>query len=177
MNIPEIIESEVAFSGKLITIDRETLSSKGKPAFIREVATTTDSVAVVALDEQQRILLISQYRHPMRGVVWEIPAGRIDVEGEAPEQTALRELREETDIVARSIKPLTIFANSVGWTTEKTHVFLASNLEDAPAFERHDEEADIKKQWVYLTEAQKMVEKGEIFDAKTVIGILMAKTP
>ena len=175
MNIPEVIESEVAFNGKLITITRDALSRSGKAPFIREVATTTDSVAVVALDELQRVLLVSQYRHPLRTSVWEIPAGRIDVEGEAPEHTALRELREEADIVASNIKPLTTFANSVGWTTEKTQVFLASDLKEVPAFERHDEEADIEKQWVLLADALEMIQTGQIIDAKTIIGILLAK--
>ena len=99
----------------------------------------------------------------------------MDVKGEKPEETALRELREETDTRAAKIEFLTMFLNSAGWTTEKTYIYLARDLADAPEFERKNEEADIEKKWIPLAEATKLVETGEINDAKTVIGILLAK--
>ena len=98
----------------------------------------------------------------------------MDVDGEKPEETALRELREETDTEASSIQLLTLFLNSAGWTTEKTYVYLAKGLKDVPEFKRENEEADIEKEWVSLDEAAERVKSGEIDDAKTVIGILMA---
>ena len=174
MLIPDVCASTVAYAGKLITVQVDKLSKDGGIPFTREVAVTTDSVAVLALDQHQRVLLIKQYRHPVKAPVWEIPAGRIDIANEPPEQTALRELREETDIVAKHIQPLTIFGNSVGWTTEKTHVFLAQDLENVSEYERQHEEADIEKKWVSLSTAQGMVLDGSINDAKTIIGILLA---
>ena len=105
--------------------------------------------------------------------VWEIPAGRMDVDGEKPEETALRELREETDTTASSVELLTLFLNSAGWTTERTYVYLAKGLTNVPEFERENEEADIEKKWIFLDDAVELVRSGEIDDAKTVIGILM----
>ena len=130
-------------------------------------------MAIVAVDDRNRVLLIRQYRHPMERPVWEIPAGRIDVEGEKPRETALRELKEETDTTADEIRQLTVFGNSVGWTTEKTYVFLAQGLRNVPEFDRQNEEADIEKKWIPLAEDVEMVKSGTIDDAKTIIGITL----
>ena len=174
MIIPEIVASGRPFEGALIAIELDTLSRGGDKPFVREIAVVTDVVAIVAIDEQDRVLLVRQYRHAMRCPVWEIPAGRIDVEGETPAQTAARELREEADVLAEQMKLLTVFGNSVGWTTEKTYLFLATGLEGVAPFERQNEEADIEKSWVPLPEALAMIHNRTITDAKTIIGILLA---
>ena len=175
MIIPEVLESEEVYKGKIITIKRDTLTRGDGKNFVRETAVSSDAVAVVAIDEQGRILLIRQYRHPMGRPVWEIPAGKMDVDGEQPEETAIRELQEETDTTAESVELLTLFLNSAGWTNEKTYVYLAKGLRDVPEFQRENEEADIEKKWVSLEDAYEMVRTGELDDAKTVIGILLAK--
>lgn len=175
MIIPEVLESEEVYKGKIITIKRDTLTRGDGKNFVRETAVSSDAVAVVAIDEQGRILLIRQYRHPMGRPVWEIPAGKMDVDGEQPEETAIRELQEETDTTAESVELLTLFLNSAGWTNEKTYVYLAKGLRDVPEFQRENEEADIEKKWVSLEDAYEMVITGELDDAKTVIGILLAK--
>lgn len=175
MIIPEVLESEEVYKGKIITIKRDTLTRGDGKNFVRETAVSSDAVAVVAIDEQGRILLIRQYRHPMGRPVWEIPAGKMDVDGEQPEETAIRELQEETDTTAESVELLTLFLNSAGWTNEKTYVYLAKGLRDVPEFQRENEEADIEKKWVSLDDAYEMVRTGELDDAKTVIGILLAK--
>lgn len=175
MIIPEVLESEEVYKGKIITIKRDTLTRGDGKNFVRETAVSSDAVAVVSIDEQGRILLIRQYRHPMGRPVWEIPAGKMDVDGEQPEETAIRELQEETDTTAESVELLTLFLNSAGWTNEKTYVYLAKGLRDVPEFQRENEEADIEKKWVSLDDAYEMVRTGELDDAKTVIGILLAK--
>lgn len=175
MIIPEVLESEEVYKGKIITIKRDTLTRGDGKNFVRETAVSSDAVAVVAIDEQGRILLIRQYRHPMGRPVWEIPAGKMDVDGEQPEETVIRELQEETDTTAESVELLTLFLNSAGWTNEKTYVYLAKGLRDVPEFQRENEEADIEKKWVSLDDAYEMVRTGELDDAKTVIGILLAK--
>ena len=175
MIIPKVLESEEVYKGKIITIKRDTLTRGDGKNFVRETAVSSDAVAVVAIDEQGRILLIRQYRHPMGRPVWEIPAGKMDVDGEQPEETAIRELQEETDTTAESVELLTLFLNSAGWTNEKTYVYLAKGLRDVPEFQRENEEADIEKKWVSLDDAYEMVRTGELDDAKTVIGILLAK--
>ena len=115
MIIPEVLESETVYTGKIISIRRDKLTRGDGNTFIRETAVAGDAVGVVAMDDRDRILLIRQYRHPMGHPVWEIPAGRMDVNGEKPEETALRELREETDTEASSVQLLTLFLNSAGW--------------------------------------------------------------
>lgn len=175
MIIPEVLESEEVYKGKIITIKRDTLTRGDGKNFVRETAVSSDAVAVVAIDEQGRILLIRQYRHPMGRPVWEIPAGKMDVDGEQPEETVIRELQEETDTTAESVELLTLFLNSAGWTNEKTYVYLAKGLRNVPEFQRENEEADIEKKWVSLEDAYEMVITGELDDAKTVIGILLAK--
>lgn len=175
MIIPKVLESEEVYKGKIITIKRDTLTRGDGKNFVRETAVSSDAVAVVAIDEQGRILLIRQYRHPMGRPVWEIPAGKMDVDGEQPEETAIRELQEETDTTAESVELLTLFLNSAGWTNEKTYVYLAKGLRNVPEFQRENEEADIEKKWVSLEDAYEMVITGELDDAKTVIGILLAK--
>lgn len=99
----------------------------------------------------------------------------MDVQGELPAQTALRELREEADIVADYIDPLTTYGSSVGFTTEKISVFIAYGLKNVSEFERKNEEADIEKKWVPFAEAMDQVKKGIIDDSKTIIGITLAK--
>ncbi len=174
MAIPHIEASSRVYQGAVITVEVDTLSGADGTQFTREVAVVSDAVAVVAIDERGRILLIKQYRHPMKECIWELPAGKMDVEGEAPEQTALRELCEEADILAGCVKPLTTFVNSAGWATEKTHVFLASELEPVAEFERQHEEVDIEKAWIPLQEAVTLAKDGTLTDAKTIIGILLA---
>ena len=175
MIIPKVLDSRTEYTGKIMSIRRDELTRGDGKTFIRETAVASDAVGIVALDEKGRILLIRQYRHPMGRPVWEIPAGRMDVDGEKPEETALRELREETDTTAASVELLTLFLNSAGWTTERTYVYLAKGLTNVPEFERENEEADIEKKWIPLEEAAELVKSGEIDDAKTVIGILLAK--
>lgn len=100
MIIPKILETSYPYKGKIVTIRKDKLTRDGEKTFVRETAAVADSVAIVAVDDRNRVLLIRQYRHPVGEPVWEIPAGRMDIEDEKPEQTALRELQEETDTSA-----------------------------------------------------------------------------
>ena len=174
MIIPEVLESQTVYEGKIMSIQRDKLTRGDDNIFIRETAVAGDAVGIVALDDKGRILLVRQYRHPVGEPVWEIPAGRMDIEDEKPEQTALRELQEETDTSAEKIQYLTVFGNSVGWTTEKTYVFLARGLKGVPEYDRQNEEADIEKKWISMSEALDMVRSGQLNDAKTIIGLLLA---
>lgn len=92
MIIPKILETSYPYKGKIVTIRKDKLTRDGEKTFVRETAAVADSVAIVAVDDRNRVLLIRQYRHPVGEPVWEIPAGRMDIEDEKPEQTALREL-------------------------------------------------------------------------------------
>ena len=95
MNIPKVLDSEEVYKGRIITVRKDTLTRGDGKTFVRETAVSADAVAVAALDEENRILLIRQYRHPMGQPVWEIPAGKMDVDGETPEETAIGNCRKK----------------------------------------------------------------------------------
>lgn len=143
----------------------------------REVVRHQDAVAVVPVLDDGRVLLLKQYRQPLRGHLLEIPAGKMDVEGETPEDVAHRELAEETGHRARELIWLTTFANSAGWTDERTHVFLARGVHEDAApegFEAEGEEASMELVPFALDDALAAVRAGELSDAKTVVGLLLA---
>lgn len=142
----------------------------------RIVASHPGAVAVVALDDDGRVLLIRQYRHPVGRLLWEVPAGLRDVDGEPLLDTARRELLEETGHTAREWDVLTDFFTSPGITTERIRVFLARGLRDAgeTGYERRDEEKFLEYGWVPLEEAASLVLAGKLHNSATVIGILAA---
>jgi ADP-ribose pyrophosphatase len=135
------------------------------------------AVGVVALDEEDRVVLIRQYRHPVRSYLWELPAGLIDIEGEALEAAALRELAEETDLIAGSIRHLLDIHPTPGCSNEKIRLYLARDLSDVAEAERHDrhgEEAEIQVRRFTLDEAADMIFRGEITNGAAVSGVLAA---
>jgi 8-oxo-dGDP phosphatase len=144
--------------------------------FEREVVEHPDAVAIVALDAQGRVALVCQHRQPLGGELLELPAGTLDVEGEAPVVAARRELAEEAGVAAGRLTPLGTLWNSAGWSDERTFLFLAQRLSDAPAssFTAQDEEAHLSVRWVPLATAVTQALAGALTDAKTVIGLLRA---
>ncbi|MGH7654963.1 MAG: NUDIX hydrolase [Gemmatimonadaceae bacterium] len=116
-----------------------------------------------------QLLLLKQYRYATGGTLYEIPAGRLDP-GESPEQCARRELLEETGCTAESIVPLTSMFTTPGFTDERIHLFLATGLIRGEARREADEFIEVET--VTLSNALQMVERGEIQDAKTALGIL-----
>lgn len=142
----------------------------------REVVEHVDAVAAVPLLDDGTVVLLRQYRHPLEQYVLEIPAGIMDVDGETPADTARRELVEEIGMQAADLSLLTTFANSAGWCTEHTHVFVATGLSptDGSDFQPEAEEADMELVRLPLSDALAAVEDGTITDAKTVIGLLLA---
>jgi len=141
----------------------------------RTVITHIGAVAVLALDEQDRVLMIRQYRHPVARQLWEIPAGLRDVKGEALADTARRELLEETGHVARDWHVLTDSYSSPGIITERMRIFLARGLEPAESdYQREGEEKFLRTAWVPLAEAVTAAFTGKLHNGATVQGILAA---
>ena len=123
------VSTQVVYHGAIWDVQRErfSLGDDGQP-LTREFIDHPGSVAVLALDEQERVLLINQYRHPVGLRMWEIPAGLLDEAGEAPHAAAQRELGEETDLRAEQWHTLVDFHNSPGSSAEANRVFLARGL-------------------------------------------------
>lgn len=133
------------------------------------------AVAVLALDENDRVLLIRQYRHPVRMYLWEIPAGLLDSEGESMLSSAKRELAEEADLEAETWHTLVDFYTTPGASNEAIRIYLAEDISKVPAEQRHlreAEEAEIVPTWVPLTEAVMLALSGRIHNPTAVTGVL-----
>lgn len=146
--------------------------------FTREVVEHADAVAVVALDDAGRVALVRQHRQPLGRELLEIPAGTLDVEGEPPEAAAHRELAEEVGLATDRLVPLGAIWNSAGWSDERTTLYLAPSTRPAPrpdGFTAEDEEAVMGLEWWPLDELVAAVLRGDIEDAKTVVGVLRAR--
>lgn len=143
----------------------------------REYVVHDDAVAVVPVLDDGSVLLLKQYRHPVGRYILELPAGKMDEEGESPDETGRRELREETGHTADELVHLVTFENSAGWSDEHTHVFLARGVREASppeGFEPEHEEADMEIVRIPFEDALAQARAGELTDAKTVIGLLLA---
>jgi ADP-ribose pyrophosphatase len=170
---PRILDTTTIHEGKVWNVLTETFEYNGHP-ITREVMDHPGAVAVLAMDDEERVLLIRQYRHPVRSRDWEIPAGLLDVDGEGPFAAAQRELAEEADLKADRWDVLADFLNSPGGTNEMIRVYLARDVSEVPAFERSEEEADIEVRWVPLDEAVDAVLTRRVQSPSLVIGALAA---
>lgn len=147
----------------------------GDSEMVRQYVDHPGAAAVVAIDDENRVLLIQQYRHPIRTRDWEIPAGLLDVAGEPPIETARRELAEEADLTAEVIEPLVSIFTTPGGNDEVVHIFLARGLSPFTVdFERTDEEADIRTEWVPLADAVDGVLAGRFRNGILATGVLAA---
>jgi ADP-ribose pyrophosphatase len=161
----------------LISVRSEQVRMPDGTVAERSVVTHPGAVAVLALDDADRVLMIRQYRHPVRRLLWEIPAGLRDVAGEPLVRAAQRELLEETGYSAREWQVLTDYFTSPGITTERIRVFLARGLEEAPdsGYEREHEEKFLEFGWLPLSVGVDLVLAGKLHNGSTVAGILAAR--
>lgn len=171
---PVVADRAVLHRGRVWDVTRETFDYNGD-ALVREVIEHPGAVAVLPLDAEDRVLLIQQYRHPVRQRLWEIPAGLLDVPGEPPLAAAQRELAEEADLVATEWQVLADFFNSPGGSNEGIRVFLARGLSaTAEPFPRTEEEADMARRWVPLDAVVEAVLQGRLQSPTAAIGALAA---
>ncbi|MGO2520591.1 MAG: NUDIX domain-containing protein [Microbacterium sp.] len=172
---PTIIQSDVVYKGWVWNV-RSDRVAYGDSEIIREYVDHTGAVAVLALDDDGRVLLIQQYRHPIRHRDWELPAGLLDIPGEDPMLAAQRELAEETDIVAREWQPLVSTWTTPGGNSELIRIYLATGIGAAPAaHDRTDEEADIRTEWMPLSDAVDAVLDGRLRNGILAVGVLAAE--
>jgi len=170
----EVIESDLVYEGRVWDVRSDTVRY-GDGEIVRQYVAHPGAVAVVALDDDGRVALIQQYRHPIRHRDWEIPAGLLDVAGEPPIDTARRELAEEVDLVAASVEPLLSIFTTPGGNDETVHIFLARGLSPAPhAHAREQEEADIRLEWMPLADAVNAVLAGRMRNGILAAGVLAA---
>jgi 8-oxo-dGDP phosphatase len=171
-----VVSSAELLRSRLITVRTDKVRMPDNQMAEREVVLHPGAVAVLALDDTDRILLIRQYRHPVGRLLWEIPAGLRDVAGEDPLRTARRELVEEAGYRARDWRVLADYFSSPGYSTERIRVYLARDLEPVPAAERdfipQHEEAFLLTSWLPLEAAVGKVFAGELHNGVTALGIL-----
>lgn len=168
-------ESSAVHRSGYLDVDLETIEGPGGDLHHRVVVRPNGAVSVLALDADDRLLLVEQYRHPLRRRVVELPAGTRDVAGEDPLETAARELAEEADLVAGEWAPLLELDVTPGYSSERLLLFRASDLApvpDADRFARHAEEAEMRQLWLPFERAVDAVLDGRIHDAKTCGGVL-----
>lgn len=170
----QVTDSDLVYEGRVWDVRNDTFDYNGEQ-IRRQYVDHPGAAAVVALDDEDRVLLIQQYRHPIRHRDWEIPAGLLDVAGESPLQSAVRELAEEADLVASSWEPLLSIFTTPGGNDEVVHIFLARGLSAAGAVHaREAEEADIRVEWVARTEVVDGILAGRLRNGILAVGVLAA---
>ena len=172
-----VLARETVYSGLVWDVRRDRVDLGVAGEVSREYLDHPGAVGVLALDEQDRVLLIRQYRHPVQAFLWELPAGLLDVEGEPPERAAARELAEEADLVAGRWHTLVDWYNSPGGMNEAIRVYLARDLGEVSEADRHSrdgEELGMLTAWVDLTLARDAVLTGRIHNPTAVVGLLAA---
>jgi 8-oxo-dGTP pyrophosphatase MutT (NUDIX family) len=168
----ELIRSEPLVNGRAFKIRRDTLRTPDGRETRLEIVDHGGSVVVIPVDEEHNILFVRQYRHAAKVDLLELPAGTRDEE-EPHEESAARELREETGMAAGRLQRLGMFYLAPGYSTELMAVFLATELRDDPLQADDDEFLQVEK--IPVKQAFEMAEQGELQDAKSLAGLLLAR--
>jgi ADP-ribose pyrophosphatase len=170
------LREEEVYRGSLITVARGTFRAPDGSEFTRDIVHHPGAVSVVpVIDDGDAVLLVRQYRAAIDRELLEIPAGKRDVDGEPPEMTARRELEEEVGMRAGRIEQLAAFFNTPGFCDEFHFVFMALDLEACATSFQGIEEQHMKTEKVVLDDVPSLVAGGTIQDAKTIIGLALAR--
>lgn len=169
MNFEEkTLNSEVVYDGKVMTVIRDDVEVADGHKSFREVVLHSGGVVIAAMKDAETILLVKQYRYPLKQTVLELPAGKLEV-GENPDEACKRELEEETGYRAKNWKSLGYINTTPGICTEKLYLYLASDLEFVG---EHPDEGEIIKCFEYkLSDVMNLINNGEINDAKTICAL------
>jgi len=164
------------FQGRVWDVVTQTVRLPSGERVVRDIVEHPSAVGVVAMDEDERILVVHQYRHAAAATLWELPAGLLDVAGEDPLVTAGRELWEETHHVADEWAVLADFLSSPGFCDEAIRIYMARGVRTAEgeAHPRHGEERDMPVAWVPLDEVVTGVLRGDLHNPTLVVGALAA---
>ncbi|MHB2023469.1 MAG: NUDIX domain-containing protein [Mycobacteriales bacterium] len=159
-------------SGRVINVWTDQVQLPGGQEVTRDVVGHPGAVGVICLDDHERVLLLQQYRHPAGHLLWEPPAGLLDIPGEDPRQAAARELAEEAGVRAHTWHVLVDAFTSPGMTNESVRLYLARDLETGAERSGEGEEQEMPLEWVGLDQAVAMVLAGVLHNPMAVMGVL-----
>jgi ADP-ribose pyrophosphatase len=168
--LPKILNSQKVFDGRVFKVTVDTVS-EGELTYQRDVVHHPGSAVIVPVHDDGTVVLVRQYRHPAVRYLLEVPAGTLS-DGERPEAGAARELEEELGLVADRLEKLSEFFVSPGFLEEKMWVYLATELTEGKPQPDEDEVLDVVR--LPIGDALEMITSGEIQDAKTIIGLMLA---
>lgn len=169
-HLPQVLDSIEVFRGRIFTATVDTVREANK-TYTREVVHHPGSAVIVPIFEDGTVALVRQYRHPAVRYLLEAPAGTL-MRGERPEEGAARELEEELGFVAGKLEKLTEFFVSPGFLEEKMWVYLATEMTKTKQQLEDDEIVEVVR--IPFSQALEMITDGEIEDAKTIIGLMLA---
>lgn len=165
-----VLSHRRVYDGKIVSLELDEIQEDGGTKALREVVRHRGSVAAIPVDDEGRLVLVRQYRHPVGQALWELPAGVLE-KGESPEQAIRRELEEEVGRRAGRVEHLVTFHPTPGFCDEVLHLFRATRLEETAVHPDEDEVLEVK--WYTLAAARRLLHAGEIKDAKTIVALLM----
>ena len=173
-----VVGSKTIYKGIYLTFRIDTVERTDGSRAEREVVGHPGAVAILAIDDEERVPMVRQYRAPAGRIPLEIPAGTLDIDQDSgaiedPDLAAPRELEEETGYRAGSLRRLTSFWTAPGFATELMHLYLATNLRAADADRiGPDEDERLELERIPVSEALSAIERGEIADAKSILALL-----
>ncbi len=165
------VAQEIHYQGIIVKVRRDKARLVNGVIADREVVEHPGGVAVFAIDEQEQVLMVRQFRYPMGEEILELPAGKLEP-GEDPQYSALRELQEETGVIPGSVRSMGCTYSSPGIFSEKIHLFLAQDLKEGIAQPDEDEFLDVVR--IPLSKLLSMIADDQIVDAKTIVGTMKA---
>jgi len=166
----ETISSRLVYDGRAVKLRVDTVRMPGGRETSREIVEHSDCVAIIAVDADDNVLLVNQFRKPVEKELLEIPAGGIEP-GEDAVATVRRELREETGYLPRKVERLGGFYSTPGYCTEYLHLYLASDL--VPSSLNAEDTESIKLVRVPISQIPGLITSGSICDAKSIAGLLI----
>lgn len=170
MNKETTIDTKKVYTGKIVNLRVDTVEIPGKSYAQRELISHRGGVCCVAVTDEKKILFVKQFRKAVEKDLIELPAGTLEV-GELPDQAVVREVQEETGYIIRDVRLISEFYPTPGYSDEKGHLFIASATEKGEMHPDADEDIEVLE--FTLEEAIEKTERGEIVDAKTIMGIAL----
>ena len=169
MTVEKTLSSQIIFEGRAVKLRVDTVQMPDGRETTREIVEHVDCVAIIAIDADDNVLLVSQFRKPLENELLEIPAGCIDP-GESPVDCVCRELREETGYMPRSVEKLGGFYSTPGYCTEYLHLYLATDLTPSPLYAEDTESIELIR--LPISRISSLITSGNICDAKSIAGLL-----